>query len=345
MYFNIKKKYLTQLAKEAEVKFWGKSEEEIIEDLLEEDGYEAKLDYLDDQFMFGSVNLTLCQMEDNFPDKSNTPEKFIQSLVDEKVISRNQVNKEWEPTYNKSLQICAVRHEGSAVYIKVVEERINKRRNGYRSVASSYAHTTSMVLHFGEQNLIQLRCPHRESKKYAEYITTLMGFAQPAKWFAVPKLTVPAAKKLCELLSAGVEADHIALAGNVGSVRFHAVKGIDLHKDPSFAALKEKIEELGLDTSQSMDQHGSFEYKDPVTSIKVEAKFEVNIQGGFFKFTAEVPEFVIDHVLDSLMLVNSELETELLSKTDSVDEKELTDEQTSKFPISDEVLALQTLEQ
>lgn len=341
MYSNVNKKYINQLARAAEVKYFKRSEEEVIEDLLEKNGFREKMEYLEEQFKFRSPYLTLCQPEDNFPDKANTPEKFLETLVVEKVIIRSNINQEWRPSLKPETQICAVKHEGSAVYLKVVEARSNTRKNGYESISSVYAHFTSIVINFDDEGIIQLRCATKDTKKYAEFIMVLMGFAQPAKWFAVPKLTVEAAKKLCDILSAGVASNHIALPCNVGSVKFHGKKGINLSEDESYKSITGKIEELGYNTDHTMEQSCFFHFEDARTSIKIEATFEVNIQSGHFKFTTEVPEVVIDHVLEALMMVENEQEGTLTKPQIDVDTKER--ESQLKFPLDNEVLTVSSI--
>lgn len=79
-YRNIPKKYINQLAKIHKIKYLGRTEEEVIGDLIQA-GHKEKLLYLNEQFKFSSLHMTICQPESNFPDKSNTPEKFWKLLL------------------------------------------------------------------------------------------------------------------------------------------------------------------------------------------------------------------------------------------------------------------------
>ncbi|WP_339216310.1 hypothetical protein [Solibacillus sp. FSL W8-0372] len=303
-YDNIPKKYLNQFAKVNSVVYKSKSPEDIEEELLNK-GKEDELIYLNEQFKFPANYLSICKVESNFPDKSNTPENFIETLITERIIHISQVNSEWQPQYTPEIKICAIKHEGNSVYIKLVEEKVSSRRSGYGSATSSYAHLTSLVIHFGEEELIELRCSAREAKKYMEYIMNLMGFATPYKWFMVPKLTRAAAEQLCKLLAAGIASKHIALPTNVGSLKFNAKKSIDLEIDEAFKSITTAIEGLGLPTDDTMDVNCFYSYTDPKTNIVIEVKFEVNIKSSYFKFTSAVPEAVVDHVLDTLVVVNA----------------------------------------
>ncbi|ARA99112.1 hypothetical protein [Geobacillus thermodenitrificans] len=302
-YRNIPKKYINQLAKIHKIKYLGRTEEEVIGDLIQA-GHKEKLLYLNEQFKFSSLHMTICQPESNFPDKSNTPEKFLETLVNEGHITQKGINNEWEPPLRPAIQICAVKHDGAAVYLKLVEEKLTLRKRGYTKVPESYASFTSVVIHFGEEELIQLRCPFRDVKKYADYVMNLMGFAKPYKYFTVPKLTRENAKQLCALLSAGVASKHIALPTSVGSIRFNGKKGVNLDTDHTYQRITSAFEKLGLPTDHTMDETCFFSFTDQKTSIVVEAIFEVNIQKGYFKFTTAVPEAVIDHVLDALVAIN-----------------------------------------
>lgn len=303
-YTNIPVKYLNQLAKLNKVAYRAISTDQIEEELIKL-GKEEELIYLNEQFKFPANYLSICQVESNFPDKSKTPEKFIDTLITEGVIHRSQVNTEWQPRYTPEVKICAIKHEGSSVYIKLVEERFNSRKSGYGTVPSSYAHLTSLVVHFGEEELIELRCSVRDAKKYSEFIMKLMGFATPYQWFMVPKLTRSAAENLCTLLSAGVASKQIALPSTVGSLKFNAKKSINLDEDMAYKSITTAIEELGLPTDDTMDVDCFYSYTDQKTNIVIEVKFVVNIKASYFKFTSAVPEVVVDHVLDTLVIVNN----------------------------------------
>ncbi|ADI25328.1 MULTISPECIES: hypothetical protein [Geobacillus] len=302
-YRNIPSKYINQLAKIHKIKYTGRSDEEIINDLVQA-GQREKLLYLNEQFKFADRFLNLCKTESNFPEKSKTPEKFLETLIAEGHINRNNINTEWEPSLNPSIQICAVKHEGATVYLKLVEEKVTLRKNGYSKIPLSYAHFTPVAIHFGSEELIEVRCPYKEVKKYCEYIMKIMGFALPYKYFTVPKLTKENAKKLCSLLSAGVSSTHILLPTSVGSMRLNGKKGVNLDADNTFKLITNAIEKLGIPTNDTSDETCFFSFQDPVTSIVIEAKFEVNIKKNYFKFTTEVPQIVVDHVLDALVMIN-----------------------------------------
>ncbi|MCY8486028.1 hypothetical protein MOC97_11150 [Bacillus atrophaeus] len=306
-YTNIikRRKHLNQLAKNNKITSYGRSEEDIIQDLIEE-GHEEKLDYLDEQFKFSSANLTLCELEEAWPENIDSPEKLLSYLVKNRYVNPNNIDTEWQPPLKQTLQLCAIKHEGSAVYLKFVEEKLTVRKSGYSSSVSSYAQFTSVVLIFGEKPLIQMRCPFRDIKKYIEFTMDFIGYKNPCRYFTVPKLTRDNAVRMCELLSAGVSSRHISLPTNVGSVQFNGKKGIDLSNDGTFDKITNAIKGLGLPTDHTMEEKCIFEYTDPKTSIKLETIFEVNFQKGYFKFTKEVPETIVDHVLDILILVDME---------------------------------------
>ncbi|MBG9550018.1 hypothetical protein [Cytobacillus firmus] len=301
---NIPKTYLNQLAKANKVVFSGRESEEVIKGLLEKSQLN-NLIYLNEQFKYSSTHMTLCKPESHFPDKSKTPELFLSTLVKEKHITKGNINKEWEPILGPGIKICAIRHDGASVYLKFVEEKFYKKKKGYGSIIDSYASFTSVVIHFGEEEIIQVRCPVSEVNKYSEHVMHLMGFAKPYDFFTVPKLTRENAIELCKILSAGVASRHIAIPSNVGSLRFNGKRGINIANDQTYHKLTQAIQGIGIPTDQTMDETCFFTYTDDKTNVKVEARFEVNIQGGFFKFTKTVPEFVFDHVLEALVRVNN----------------------------------------
>lgn len=304
---NIPRTYINQLAKLNKVVFSGRETDEVINGLLEKEQLN-NLIYLNEQFKYTSPYMTLCKPESNFPDKAKTPEKFLATLMKEKHIKEENINKEWKPILSPGIKICAIKQDGAAVYIKFVEEKFYKKRKGYGLVVDSYAHFTSAVIHFDKdlkEEIIQIRCASTELNKYSEYIMGLMGFAKPYKWYSVPKLTKENAIELCNILSAGVASRHIAIPSTVGSVKFHGKKGINLAADSTYDSINKAIQELGLPTDQTMDETCFFTYTDSKTKITLEATFEVNIQAGYFKFTKTVPEVVFDHVLEALIKVNN----------------------------------------
>jgi hypothetical protein len=301
---NIPRIYINQLAKANKVVYSGRETKEVVEGLVGKNQLN-KLVYLNEQFKYTSPYMTLCKPESNFPDKSKTPELFLSTLMEEKIIKKENINKEWEPLLSPGIKICAIKHDGSSIYLKFVEEKFYKKRRGYGTIVDSYASFTSAVIHFDEDEIIQIRCASTELNKYCEHIMNLMGFAKPYKWFTVPKLTKENAVELCKILSAGVASRHIAIPSNVGSMKFHGKKGINLANDQTFHSINRAIEGLGLPTDHTMDETCFFTYTDEKTKIVVEATFEVNIQAGYFKFTKTVPEVVFEHVLEALVKVNN----------------------------------------
>ncbi|WP_077704919.1 hypothetical protein [Virgibacillus dokdonensis] len=306
---NIPKKYINQLAKLNKIKFRSRESKEIIEDLIKINKKEQVI-YLNEQFKFKGRNITLLEIESNFPEKCKTPEKFINILQREgnlpvfnKSIS-TELNSEWRPELSDEFKICALKHEGSSVYLKLVHKKYTTKYIDYDKILTYYPSFASIVVHFGSEEKIQFRCSNTDLKKYIEHMYKIMGITQETKFYTVPKLTKENAKRLCDLLSAGVASTHIAVPSTVGSIRFNGKKGINLTEDSTMSTIKDAIEKTGLPTDQTMDETCFFRFEDPTTSIVVEATFEVNIQKGVFKFTTDVPEVVIDHVLDALIRVN-----------------------------------------
>lgn len=307
-YNNIPKKYINQFAKLNKVKFSARENEEIINDLLKKNKGE-EIEYLNEQFKFKGRNITLLEIESSFPEKSNTPEKFIKTLESEGNItkvsgSKEPVNMEWRPGLSDNLQICALKHDGSSVYLKIVHKKYTTKYDDYEKVVSHYPSFSAVVVHFGEEEKIQFRCSNTDLEKYKDFMFKVMGILPETKYFSVPKLTKENAKHLCDILSAGVASTHIATPSTVGSIRFNGKKGINLTVDNTMTSIKNAIEGLGLPTDETMDETCFFRFEDSVTSTVIEATFEVNIRKGLFRFTTEVPEAVIDHVLEALIRVN-----------------------------------------
>lgn len=173
-------------------------------------------------------------------------------------------------------------------------------------MVSTYAQFTSVVLNFGEKPRIQMRCAFNDVKKYIEFVMTFIGYQKPCGYLTVPKLTRENAVKICNHLSAGVASRHILLPTTVGSVQFNGKKGTDLSNDGTFNRITNAIKDLGLPTDHTMEEKCTFKYTDPKTSIELVTNFEVNFDKGYFKFTKEVPEAIVDHVLDILVRVYME---------------------------------------
>jgi|HigsolmetaAR204D_1030405.scaffolds.fasta_scaffold01682_9 hypothetical protein len=303
---NISDKILHQFAKISKVSYWGKEREEIIASLIEA-GHQDKLEYLDAQFQYSgsATGLTICKPEAVFPKKSETAEAFINSLIEEKYITRDMLGKEWEPPLKPQIQICGIKQDGSDVYLKLVEEKISRQKQGYGSRASSYAHFTAVVIHFGDgsDQVIEVRCAHTYRKSYVEYVMRLLGFVEPYKWYSLTTPTKEEAKQIASLLSAGLASTHVAIPSTVGSVKFHAKKGVDLWQDQTFGAMMTAIKKLGLPTDDTMEETCNFTFQDPVTGVKFDVTFEMNLKTGSFKFTKGVSEKVIETVLDAFIKV------------------------------------------
>ncbi|WP_259425335.1 hypothetical protein [Bacillus velezensis] len=306
-YLNIVEKstILNQFAKTKKVKFFNRDAVEIIDELSAK-GYRDDLRYLDEQFKFSSKHLTLCELEDPFPETSNTPEKLLKFLVGKRGLRTNQIDTEWEPDLRPKLQLCAIKHEGSAVYLKFVEEKSSTRKKGYGSMKVSYAHFISIVVIFADKPLLQMRCAFKDIVKYRKQVLEFIGYSKDCNHFTVPKLTKENAKRMCDHLSAGVSSSHIALPTSVGSIQFNGKRGVDLNSDKTFNIITTAINELGYPTDHKMDEKCIFKYTDPRTSVEIETTFEVNYGKGYFKFAKEVPETVVDHVLDVLVKVDME---------------------------------------
>ncbi|MBW4850958.1 MAG: hypothetical protein KZY73_03060 [Bacillaceae bacterium] len=313
---------LNQYAKLKKVKFSMRDVNEIIEELSKE-GCRDDLEYLNEQFKFSSKHLTLCELEENFPETSNTPEKLLKFLIQNRGLKTNQIDTEWEPTLRPNLQLCAIKHEGSAVYLKFVEEKRTTRKKGYDSITIPYAHFISIVLIFGDKPLLQMRCAFTDIKKYRKQVLEFIGYSKDCEHFTVPKLTKKNAKRMCEHLSAGVSSSHISLPTSVGSIQFNGKRGVDLNNDHTFSALTSAIKNLGYPTDHKMDEKCNFKYTDPRTAVEIETVFEVNYGKGYFKFTKEVPESVVDHVLDVLVKVDMEDKQEIHKKEVAATQEEV----------------------
>lgn len=267
---------------------------------------------MEELFRFGSKYVTLLKPESNFPDKSNTPELFLSTLIEEGVVTSSQINKDWEPKLSKSIKICSVKHDGSTIYLKLVTGKETIKKNEWRKEKILYPHIVSVAVDF-QNKLIEVRSSITEVEKYKEYIMKIMGFAAPYAAFSVPKMTKKTAEALCKILSAGVTSSHIALSSTVGSVKFIALKGVDLSKDETLKQIKEAFQGIGLSTNDTMDQEAVFKFTDPRTNIQFDVYMYVDIVKGYFKFKEEVNEAVIDHVKDALIKVTQQDNSDLTS--------------------------------
>lgn len=313
---NIPSKYIRQLAKKHGIKHRGKNENEIVNELVNA-GKSDLINYLNNQFRYAGKNLTLCK-SDEFPQKSKTPDLFIQSLINEKYITEDLIGKEWRPTLKPEIQLCAIDVDGSDVYIKLVEERTTIRKNGYSKSVYSYAHFVSAVIHFANE-VIELRCPYNERTRYASYLMKLMGFREPYELVWLTHVTKDEAIEICKILSAGLSSTHIAIPSTVGSLVFNGRKGVNLRNDDGFRNIIGAIEKLGLPTNDTLDEICYFKFEDPVTQIEIDVSFEVNLKNGGFKFTTTVPEKVYEQVIDAFIkvcYVNKQKALEEIASTD-----------------------------
>ena len=300
-YRNIPIKYIRQLAIDNEVKQRGREIPDIIDDLIQK-GKKSDIEYLNQLFKYKGTNLTILKPEENFPITSNTPEKFIQLLVEKKVINRAHLGKEWRPTLRPEIQICAIDQDGSDIYIKLVEEKKTLKKDGYDTYPSSYASYTSIVIHFAD-NVIEVRCAFRDREKYVSYVMDLMNYGNNRNYIPATILTKSQAQEISKKLSAGLSSTQIAIPSTVGSMVFNGKKDIDLRSDDAFSKIKKAIEELNLPTDDTMVETCFFKFKCPKTKLEFHTTFEMDLKRKNFKFTSEVPQTVIDHVLDAFILV------------------------------------------
>ncbi|MED4181536.1 hypothetical protein [Priestia megaterium] len=300
-YQNIPVKYIKQIAKNLKIKTSKKESQEIIQEIIKSN-CQKHLDHLNGQFRYKGNNLTICKPSNSFPEKSGTAERFMKSLIKEKHVVNGQIGTEWQPSLKPQIQICSVEQDGSDVYIKLVEEKKSSRKQGYSNIISTYAHYTAIVLHFADQ-VIELRCAYSDRKKYADYIMKIMGFGQPYDWTPLTVVTKEEAKEICDILSAGLSSTHIAIPSTVGSLVFNGKKGINLRDDRAFVAIKNAIEGIGLSTDDTLDETCFYIYKDDPTGVEIEVSFEVNLKNGGFKFKTDVPEKVVEQVIEAFIYV------------------------------------------
>ncbi|EWG12708.1 hypothetical protein [Cytobacillus firmus] len=301
-YLNIPSKYIKKLAKANKVLHSGREINDVISDLIEQ-GHKEKLEYLENQFRFTSSNLSIFKPDSNFPTKSATAEKFIETLISERVVEQNKINTEWQPALSEHIKLCSVAVDGSDVYLKMVERKSSVRKTGWRKEPDYYAYVTSAVIHFSDK-VIELRCAYSDRKKYAGFIMKLMGFPEPYKWTYTTIVTKEEAKQMCDILSAGLSSTQIAIPSTVGSMRFNGKKNINLRNDDTFSKIKNAITQVvGLPTDDTMDETCFFKFEDSVTEIEIDVAFEVNLKNGGFKFTKEVTEKVYEHVLEAYIYV------------------------------------------
>ncbi|MGE6365213.1 hypothetical protein ACQKD9_15675 [Bacillus paramycoides] len=289
------------------MKFRARGKEEVIAELIEKDK-KNELDYLSNNFEYASKYFTLCKTDRNFPDSSNTVDKFIGKLITERYITRENVGKEWQPSLSENIKICGIKVDGVTVYLKLVESRKTTipSQDGYGTMQAFRAKYTVAVIHFNnEEPMIELRCSLTEQQKYISYIMSILGFAKPhTDWHTIPKLTKPIVSRLYEILRAGVASRHISLPTSVGSVQFNGKKGVDLNGDQTYTAMLKAFAGLNIPTDDTMDESCYFTYQDPVSGLEYEATVQIDIKNSFFAFNSKVPDFVIKHVMEGIWAVS-----------------------------------------
>lgn len=298
-YRNIPTTNVRQLAIKNDIKHRGREVTDIISDLIAA-GKAEEIKFLNRNFKYKGSNLTLLKPEVNFPEVSNTPEKFIDLLVSKKLINKAHLGREWRPELKPEIQICAIDQDGSSVYIKLVEEKTSVKREGYDSTTTRYASHKSLVIHFAD-NLIEVRTAFTENKKYVEYVMELMDYGNNKKYVPATIFTKVQAQKISNRLSAGLSSTQIAIPSTVGSMVFNGKKDIDLRSDDAFSKIKEAIENLNLSTEDTMVENCFFTFTCPMTKLEYKTTFEMDLKRKNFKFLNEVPQIVIDHVLDAFI--------------------------------------------
>lgn len=305
-YDNIPETFIRSFAHRVEVKTRGREIEEILSECIEK-GHTDELQHLANQFQFAGAKtgLTICKPDSEFPEKSVTADKFIQTLISEKYISLEKMGQEWQPELRPEIQICSIVQDGSDVFIKLVEGKQTTHRNGYGKRPGYYAHFTSVVIHFGDQ-VIEVRCAHSYRQTYVEYIMRLLGYAEPYKWHSWTTVTKEEAKMISALLSADLVSTEISLPSTVGSIRFTADRSqnrVDLRNDETYSKIVAAIKDLDIPADDTNDECGEFVYREPVSGLEMPVSFEINIKQGGFKFLKPVTEGIINTVIEAFIQV------------------------------------------
>ncbi|WP_309479206.1 hypothetical protein [Brevibacillus agri] len=305
-YDNIPDTFVRKLATKLKVKTRGRDLEDIIADIEKEE--KEKIQYLESQFQFtggSSMGFTICEPEYRFPDKSKTPKLFLESLIKETYIKASNVNREWRPTLREEIQICAVKHDGNDVYLKLVRGIPRSHVDGYATRTSLKAQFVNIVIHFSDQ-IIELRCNASERDIFAEYVLKLLGYGMPAKWHSWTTINNEQAKKISAHLKADLISTELDIKTTVGSMRFNATRStrVNLRSDKAMQAILNKIKELNLPIDDANDEICEYEYTDVTTGIKIPVVFEMNIKQQSFKFKKPVTEGVIAEVLDAIIKVS-----------------------------------------
>ncbi|WP_456280105.1 hypothetical protein M1D98_06255 [Bacillus sp. K7] len=295
---------IRKLAMKNNIKHRGRDIKDVINELIE-NGHEKKLDYLQEQYTFAGTNLTLIKTEDDFPVSCRTSDDFLNKLIKEGHIRKEQIDHQWEPRLSPEIQICAIKKRDNDVYLKLVIEKTTTRKKGYTSIEEGYASYTTVVIHFNDQ-VIELRCAFTDRNKFAEHLIKLMGFGEPYdKWFSLTKTTKVEAVKISNMLSAGLVSTQINIPSSVGALRIIGKKQIDLRVDKTYSKLKEVIaEHANLPVDDIFDEVCEFTITDPVAEIEIPASFEIKLKKEGFKFKNTVPDIVYEQVIEAFIRVN-----------------------------------------
>lgn len=302
-YYNkIPDTYIRKLAKTKGLPVRGIEIRTMISELTKK-GHVKALEYLENQFRFaeGTTSLTICRPDEQFPTKSNTPEKFVQTLLKEKWITEEQVNSEWQPKLKDSIQLCGLYLDGNDVYVKMVVAQEQNRRVDYDTEVFRYAKYAAAIIHFAS-GVIEIRCGFSERDDYTKFLMKAMGFG-PKKWHSLTRVTKKEAQAISAMLKGGLASEQIAIQSNVGSLRFNAKRNVDLQNDPAYQILKSAIEAAGYSTDDTMDETFNFDFLDPQTGILVPISIVINLKKGGLRFKGAVTQAAIEHVLEAFVNV------------------------------------------
>lgn len=303
---------INRFASQNTVKFRARCRDEIIAELHSKN-LKKELIFLNEQYQFASKHISLWKFEDDFPDNMKTAKQFTDSLIKRKIISEQQINTEWQPPLSSSPQICAIKVLNENVSIKVVEKNTKTVKSDYSSEDIISARRTSFVLHFTPDNqLVQLRCAFGFAKKFLNYIKELMLISPTMNYYTFPLITKKSAKRICDILSAGVVSRDIDIPSNIGSIRFNANKGVDLNQDKDYKKMTDLLNQNGYPTDSNNSENCFFIYNDPTNHVSIETRFEVDYKKGHYDFSKRMPEFIFDHFWEALLLAETEEKTSKL---------------------------------
>lgn len=288
-----------------------KTREDVIEE-IHKIGKEKELEFLNKQYQFSSKHISLWKFPDGFPDKLRTAQQFIDSLVERGIIGKDDIDTAWEPPLLNRPQICAINMVGENVFITVVEKNSRKVKEAYGLKSLESAKLTSLVIHFGTDQLIQHRCAFSYTKKYTSFIKDLMLLSSDIEPYTFPKTTKRTAKRICELVSAGVISRDIDTPSSIGSITLNSAEGTDLNSNEECKRVTDALNEAGLPTDNNNSETCMFISEDPTTGFSIKTKFHINYKRGFYKFDKEMPEFIFDYFWEALTLAEQEEQDDLL---------------------------------